>query len=218
MKKQTSAAFSDMIAPGVAGSPSLYGEEPDNEFLIAALAEGAVWAIDILYQRYSRLLYSLAYRFVGDLRMAEDLTQEVFLAAWQHAPSYAPQIASVSAWLTSIMRHRAYDYLRRIHRRPTSQEVPWEADEQDARTESPDLWDDAWRSMQGDLVRECLMRLQPEQRMVIELAYFEGLTQSEIASTCQIPLGTVKARMRLAMRHLKRELEKRGMSSLDIDS
>ena len=216
MRKQISAAPSDVVATvsGVAGTPSQHCDEPADEYLMAALADGAIWAMDLLYQRYSRLLYSLAYRIVGDLRVAEDLVQEVFLAVWQHAPSYAPQLGSVSAWLTSIMRHRAFDHLRRARRRHTSQEVSWEVGEQDVRTGAPDLWDETWRSMQGALVRECLMRLQPEQRTVIELAYFEGRTQSEIASACQIPLGTVKARMRLALRHLKRELEKRGMSDL----
>lgn len=199
---------------GAAGTPAWHGDDPSDEYLIAALADEAVWAMDLLYQRYNRLLYSLAYHFVGDLRMAEDLTQDVFVAAWQHASSYAPHIASVSSWLTSIMRHRSYDYLRKMQRRHISQEISWEADEQETRTGSPDLWDEAWRSMQGELVRECLMRLQPEQRVVIELAYFEGQTQSEIAASCQIPLGTVKARMRLALRHLKQELEKRGMSGL----
>lgn len=216
MRKQISAAPSDVLAAtyGVAGPSVLHGNELCDEDLIAALADGAVWAMDLLYQRYSRLLYSLAYRFVGDLRIAEDLTQEVFLAAWQHAPSYVPQTASVSSWLTSIMRYRAYDYLRRIYRRHILQEVSWEADEKDASSVSPDLWDDVWRSMQGELVRECLLRLQPEQRTVIELAYFEGRTQSEIAALCQIPLGTVKGRMRLALKRLKSELEKRGMSDL----
>jgi RNA polymerase sigma-70 factor (ECF subfamily) len=198
MRKQISAAISP---------------EPGDEYLISALAGGAVWAMDLLYQRYSRLLYSLAYRIVGDLRVAEDLVQEVFLAAWQHAPSYAPQSGSVSTWLTSIMRHRAFDYLRRVRRRHISQEVSWDTAVSDQDTDSPDLWDEAWRSMQSALVRECLLRLQPEQRAVIELAYFEGRTQSEIASACQIPLGTVKARMRLALRHLKRELEKRGVTA-----
>ncbi|HEY6540981.1 MAG TPA: sigma-70 family RNA polymerase sigma factor [Ktedonobacteraceae bacterium] len=216
MRKRISAATFDVIAavPGVAGIPPLHGDEPGDEYLISALADDAVWAMDLLYQRYSRLLYSLAYRIVGDLRVAEDLVQEVFLAVWQNFHSYIPQSGSVSAWLTSIMRHRAYDHLRRVRRRHISQEVSWDADEQDPRTDSPDLWDEAWRSVQGELVRECLMRLQPEQRAVIELAYFEGRTQSEIASSCQIPLGTVKARMRLALRHLKRELEKRGVSGL----
>jgi RNA polymerase sigma factor (sigma-70 family) len=216
MRKQTSAAPSDVGAPvpGVAGTPSLYGDEPADEYLIAALADRAVWAMDLLYQRYSRLLYSLAYRIVGDLRVAEDLVQEVFLAVWQHAPSYAPQSGSVPGWMTSIMRHRAFDHLRRMHRHHTSQEVSWEEDEQDASTGSPDLWDEAWRSVQGALLRECLLRLQPEQRAVIEMAYFEGRTQREIASACQIPLGTVKARIRLGLLHLKRELEKRGMSDL----
>lgn len=216
MRKQISAAHSGVVAtvPGVAGTPSLQCDELADEHLIAALADGAVWAMDLLYQRYGRLLYSLAYRIVGDLRVAEDLVQEVFLAVWQHAPSYIPQLGSVSAWLTSIMRHRAFDHLRSARRHHISQEVSWEAGEQMARTGSPDLWDEAWRSMQGTVMRECLMRLRPEQRAVIELAFFEGRTQSEIASACQIPLGTVKARMRLALGHLKRELEQRGMSGL----
>lgn len=213
MRKQISAA-SSMIAAGseLAGTLSSHGDELCDEYLIAALADGAIWAMDLLYQRYSRLLYSLAYRMVGDPRLAEDLVQEVFVAVWQHAPSYTSQIASVSSWMTSIMRHRAYDYLRRMSRRHTSQEVSWEADGQEVSSGSPDLWDEAWRSLQGTLVRECLLRLRPEQREMIELAFFEGLTQSEIASVCQLPLGTVKARIRLAMQHLKRELEKRGVS------
>ncbi len=216
MRKQISTASSDAIAApyGAAGTPSWHGNELCDEDLIAALADKAVWAMDLLYQRYSHLLYSLAYRFVGDLRVAEDLTQDVFLADWQHAPDYDPHKASVSSWLTSITRYRSYDYLRRIYRRHISQEVFWETDEEDTTIGSPDIWDDVWRSMQGELVRECLLRLQPEQRTVIELAYFEGHTQSEIAALCQIPLGTVKARMRLAMKHLKRELEKRGMVEL----
>ena len=214
MRKQISAATSDMIAatPSVAGTSSWHGDEQCDQDLIAALADKAVWAMDLLYQRYSHLLYSLACRFVGDPRMAEDLTQDVFLAAWQHATDYDPHKASVSSWLTSIMRYRAYDYLRRIYRRHLSQEIPWEADEEDASIGAPDLWDDVWRSMQGELVRECLLRLSPEQRTIIELAYFEGRPQSEIAALCQIPLGTVKGRMRLALKHLKRELEKRGMT------
>lgn len=209
MRKQISAA-SSMIAAGseLAGTH----EELCDEYLMAALVDGAVWAMDLLYRRYSRLLYSLACRMVGDPRLAEDLVQEVFVAVWQHAPSYASQIASVSSWMTSIMRHRAYDYLRRMSRRHTSQEVSWEADGQEVSSGSPDLWDEAWRSLQGALVRECLLRLRPEQRAMIELAFFDGLTQSEIAAACQIPLGTVKARIRLGMQHLKRELEKRGVS------
>jgi RNA polymerase sigma factor (sigma-70 family) len=214
-EKQMSANISDVVAmPGLAAALSLHSGEPGDESLISALAGGAVWAMDLLYQRYSGLLYSLAYRVVADLRVAEDLLQEVFLAVWQHAPSYDPQSGSVSSWLTSIMRHRAIDYLRRTHRRNTSNDVPWEVSEQDQNMASPDVWDEAWRSVQSSLVRECLMRLLPEQRTVIELAYFEGRTQSEIARICQVPLGTVKARMRLALRHLKRELEKRGMSDL----
>ena len=214
MRKQISAATSDVTTPlsGVAGTPLLYGDELSDEDLISALAERDLQAMDLLYQRYNRLLYSFAYRIVGDPRVAEDLVQEVFVAAWQNAHSYIPQSGSVSTWLTSIMRYRAYDHLRKIHRRHISQEVSWEENEMDARTDSSDLWDEAWRSVQGALVRECLLRLRPEQRAMIDLAFFEGLTQSEIAAACQIPLGTVKARIRLAMQHLKCELEKRGVT------
>jgi RNA polymerase sigma factor (sigma-70 family) len=196
----------------LAAALSHSSDDLSDEFLISALADRAVWAMDILYQRYSGLLYSLAYRMIADLRGAEDLLQEVFLAAWQHAASYAPQSGSVAGWLISIMRHRAIDYLRKKHRHRAWKVIPWEESEQDQGTASPDAWDEAWRSVQSSAVRACLMRLLPEQRVVIEMAYFEGLTQSEIARTCQMPLGTVKARMRLGFHHLKRELEKRGIS------
>src|SRR5579863_2887900 len=99
---------SDMVdaMADLGATPSHYCDKPGDGVLILALAAGATWAMDMLYQRYSGLLYSLAYRMVGDLRVAEDLLQEVFLAAWQHAPAYTPQLGSVSGWLTSILRHR----------------------------------------------------------------------------------------------------------------
>ena len=192
-------------------TPFHHGDEPGDESLISALATGAVWAMDLLYQRYSGLLYSLAYRMVADRQVAEDLLQEVFLAVWRHACSYVPQSGSVAGWLTSILRHRALDYLRRRRRRGESKVIPWEEWGRDEGTAFPDVWDEAWQRVQGSLVRECLLRLLPEQRAAIELAYFEGLTQVEIAAACQLPLGTVKARMRLGLRHLRRELEKRGL-------
>lgn len=196
----------------LAETPSLQRDEPDDESLISALAGGGVWAMDLLYQRYSSVLYSLAYRVVADRHVAEDLLQEVFLTIWRRAGTYSPQSGSVSSWLMSIMRHRAIDHQRKAYRHYASREVSWEESEQDLGATSPDAWDETWLSVQSSLVRACLMRLIPEQRMVIELAYFEGHSHSEIARMCQIPLGTVKARMRLGLQHLRRELEKRGMS------
>src|SRR5437660_12912861 len=88
--------------------------ELSDEALIKAIAGGAVWAMEPLYQRYSRILYSLAYRMVADHQIAEDLLQEAFLAVWRRAISYSPQSASVRSWLISIVHHRTIDYLRRL--------------------------------------------------------------------------------------------------------
>ena len=169
--------------------------------------------MDLLYQRYSRTLYSLAYRVVNDRQTAEDLLQEVFLKVWRYATSYTPQLGSVSSWLMSIMRHRAIDH-QRSARRHVSKNIPLEESEQDPGGTFTDAWDEVWLSVQISLVRACLMRLPPEQRTVIELAYFEGRTQSEIAKMHRLPLGTVKARMRLGLQHLRRELEKQGIGGL----
>src|SRR5258708_25482341 len=110
---------------GLAATLSLHLDETSDEALIAALASGATWGMDRLYQRYSRMLYSLAYRVVNDRKAAEDLLQEVFLTVWRHATSYAPQLGSVSSWLMSIMRHRAIDH-QRSARRHVSKNIPWE--------------------------------------------------------------------------------------------
>jgi RNA polymerase sigma-70 factor (ECF subfamily) len=198
---------------GLAATLSLHLDEPSDEALIAALAGGATWAMDLLYQRYSRTLYSLAYRMVNDRQTAEDLLQEVFLKVWRYATSYTPQLGSVSSWLMSIMRNRAIDH-QRSARRHVSKNIPLEESEQDPGGAFTDAWDEVWLSVQISLVRACLMRLPPEQRTVIELAYFEGRTQSEIAKMHRLPLGTVKARMRLGLQHLRRELEKRGIGGL----
>jgi RNA polymerase sigma-70 factor (ECF subfamily) len=109
------------------------------------------------------------------------------------------------------MHHRAIDYLRAVHRRSTLTQAPWEEVEQDESTAFPDAWDQAWQNVQSAQIRQALMQLPAEQRMVIELAYFQGWTHSEIAEGCQIPLGTVKARMRLGLARLKRVLEEMGL-------
>jgi RNA polymerase sigma factor (sigma-70 family) len=90
-------------------------------------------------------------------------------------------------------------------------ETSWEEVELDERCAFPDVWDEAWRSVQGAQVRAALMKIPPEQRMVIELAYLQGWTHSEIAAGCQLPLGTVKARMRLGLLRLRRALEQMGV-------
>ena len=188
--------------------------ELSDEALINAIAGGAVWAMEPLYQRYNRILYSLAYRTVADHQVAEDLLQDAFLSVWRRATSYSPKSGAVRSWLVSIVHHRTIDYLRAVRRHSTLKEATWEEVEQDERTAFPDVWDEAWRSVQSAQVRAALMNIPTEQRMVIELAYFQGWTHSEIAKGCEIPLGTVKARMRLGLIHLKRVLEQMGVDEI----
>src|SRR5207248_6184868 len=132
-----------------------------------------------------------------------DLLQDAFLAVWRRATSYSPQAGAARSWLVSIAHHRTIDYLRGVRRRSAIREATWEEVEQDERTAFPDVWDEAWRSVQSSQIRAALMNIPTEQRMVIELAYFQGWTHSEIAKGCEIPLGTVKARMRLGLIRLK---------------
>jgi RNA polymerase sigma factor (sigma-70 family) len=188
--------------------------EPSDEALLNAIAGGAVWAMDSLYQRYSRILYSLAYRMVADHQVAEDLLQDAFLAVWRRATTYSPQTGAARSWLMSIMHHRTIDYLRRVRRRSTIQEAPLEELEFNESIAHPDSWDAAWQSVKNSRVRAALMQIPTEQRLVIELAYFQGWTHSEIAQGTQIPLGTVKARMRLGLLRLKQVLIQMGIDEL----
>ncbi len=189
-------------------------DELSDEALLSAIAGGAVWAMDSLYQRYSRILYALAYRMVADHQIAEDLLQDSFLSVWKRSTSYSPQAGAARSWLISIVHHRAIDHLRRVRRRSVVQEAPLEEIEFDETTAVADAWDEVWHSVQSSQVRAALMKIPTEQRMVIELAYFQGWTHTEIAEGTQTPLGTVKARMRLGLNHLKRALLEEGIDEI----
>ena len=189
-------------------------DELSDEALINALAEGAEWAMELLYERYNRVLYSLAYRMVADHQVAEDLLQDAFLSVWRRASSYATQSGTVRSWLISIVHHRTIDYLRAVRRRAGLKEVTWEEVELDERTAFPDVWEEALRSVQSAQLRAALLNIPLEQRIVIELAYFQGWTHSEIAEGCELPLGTVKARMRLGLSRLKGLLAQMGVDEM----
>lgn len=182
-----------------------------DEDLIRAIASGAMWAMEQLFVRYGRMLYALAYRMVTDQQVAEDLVQEVLLAVWRYATSYTPQLGTARSWLLSIMHHRTIDYLRGVRRRSIFKQTSWEEVALDENMAVSDVWDEAWRSVQSEQVRTALIQLSPEQLRVIELAYFQGWTHTEIAERLQLPLGTVKARLRLGLIHLKRILERIGV-------
>ena len=114
-------------------------------------------------------------------------------------------------WLFAIVHHRTIDYLRMQRRRCTVEEVNWNTVKEEKQRTQPDVWDAAWRSILGTQVRAALLNIPAEQRKVIELAYFQGWTHSEIAQEYHIPLGTVKARMRLGLHHLKQVLAVMGV-------
>ncbi|MDQ6643455.1 MAG: sigma-70 family RNA polymerase sigma factor [Chloroflexota bacterium] len=185
-------------------------DEHSDEFLLHTLASGASWAMDPLYHRYSNLLYALAYRMVTDRQVAEDLIQETFLAIWLRAISYSPQEGTVRSWLLALVHHRAIDYLRRVRRQTCWQEIPWQDVTHENDVAVPDVWEEVWASVQQVQVREALLLLPREQRLVILLVYFRGWTHMQVAQRYQLPCGTVKSRIRLGLLHLKRALEQQG--------
>jgi len=183
-----------------------------DEYLIDAIGRGDVSAMELLYDRYSRPFFSLAYRVTASKQAAEDLVQAAFLAIWQNRSSYSREVGSVRSWLYSIMHYRVIDYLRRQRSRSKWREIPLEEVEYDEDLlVSPDPWEETWRSEQVALIREALQSLSEEQRRAIELAYFEGLTREEIAERCGIPVGTVKSRLRLGLLHLKHALSEKSI-------
>jgi len=188
--------------------------EQSDEALLYAIAAGSGGAMESLYTRYYRLLYTLAYRMVADPQMAEDLLQDAFLAVWRRSGTYSPQAGAARNWLISILHHRTIDHLRKLRRRNALLEAPLDQAELDAKTAGADVWEATWHLVQTAQVRVALLSIPPEQRLVIELAYFQGWTHSEIAQGTQTPLGTVKARMRLGLHHLRRALEQVGLDEI----
>ncbi len=181
-----------------------------DQDVLSAIADGAVWALDMLYQRYHLGLYSLAYRMVSDHQIAEDLLQQTFLRVWRHAATYSAQAGSVRGWLFAILRNFAVDYLRKQRQRTVPKEVPLGDIEFDERFALADTWDEVLQHEEQAQLREALAHLTKKQRLVLELSFFQGYTHSEIAALCKMPLGTVKSAMRQGLLALKRELMKSG--------
>ena len=177
-------------------------DDADRDALVR-VASGELDALEELYDRYRTMAYSIALRITTDTALAEDVVQEAFLGAWRNAARYVEGRGSVKTWLLSIVHHRAVDALRR--RRPTTQ-LP----DQDAIPPASLTLPDVWPEVAGRLLRleilTALRSLSEVQREAIELAYFGGLTQQEIAARTGTPLGTVKSRMRLGLLAMRREL------------
>jgi RNA polymerase sigma-70 factor, ECF subfamily len=171
--------------------------------VLARVADGELDALDELYERYKTMAYSIAYRITNDSTLAEDVVQDAFLGAWRNASRYVEGRGSVKTWLLSIVHHRAIDAIRR--RRPTT-ELPDREEAPPPELRLPDVWAEVAAGLDAEAVRRALDALSDVQREAIELAYFAGLTQVEVAERTGTPLGTVKSRMRLGLLAMRRVL------------
>jgi RNA polymerase sigma-70 factor, ECF subfamily len=177
-------------------------ESRSDEQVLAALGERDLSALEDLYDRYNKVAYSLAYRIVGDRGTAEDVVQDAFLSVWRQAATFRRERGAVRTWLMSIVHHRSIDRLRSTASAGAT--IPYEELPEDKEeSNKPSIWQQAWNNVRGDIVRRALERLPVEQKKSIELAYFSGYTQSEIAELMGVPLGTVKGRMRIGLQKLR---------------
>ncbi|MDQ3236633.1 MAG: sigma-70 family RNA polymerase sigma factor [Actinomycetota bacterium] len=180
-----------------------------DEELISLAQAGSAEAFASLYDRHSRSAYSLAYRMMGEKQSAEDLVQEVFLKVWRNSASYRTERGSVRTWVLSIVHNRGVDQLRSTaSRRRTQDKVQAAA----PKSQPSEAFTETWRNSQRDQVRDALKTLPDEQLKILELAYFSGYTHVEIAGLLDLPLGTVKGRMRLGLRKVKDYFDTRDMA------
>ncbi len=173
--------------------------------LLSAVARGDERAFAVIYDRYSSILFGLLLRIVRDRPEAEDVLQDVFLQIWQQAVNFDPARGRAFTWLVTLARSRAIDRLRSRDAR----ERTANAAAQEAVEEVGDALSDAVRAEQSEVVRGALAAIPEEQRRALMLAYFEGLSQTEIAERTGQPLGTVKTRMRAGLHKLRELLRRR---------
>jgi len=191
--------------------------QPDPEIAFAKLSDEALMrlvvmrrseALGALYDRYGRLVFSLALQVVRDRGTAEEVAQDVFYQLWQNAATFRPEQAKLTTWMTSITRYRAIDVLRKRRSRPEKDSLEWAEVSPSSLPRSGDGPEElADLLLQQQQVRQAVASLSPDQQAVLSLAYFQGLSHSEIAAQLNQPLGTVKTRIRLAMQRLRELLK-----------
>src|SRR4051795_5779440 len=175
-----------------------------DEEVMQLVQQGDPRAFELLYDRHGGAAFSLAYRMVGDRTAAEDVAQEAFLSIWRSRLRYQSERGSVRTWVLGVVHHRAIDSLRRnlVHQRRRAS-----AEGIEERHEARELTDvEAARREDARNVRSALDSLPEEQCKVIELAYFGGFSHSQIADMLEMPVGTVKGRMRLGLEKLRNQL------------
>ena len=189
----------------------------DDQALMARIADGDSRALDALYDRYSRAVYGVALRILGESELAEDVVQETFWRVWRRARTFQSGRGKVAAWIFGIAHNLSVDELRRQRSRPRSvydtDEMPVLRDREDSRM---DVVADALENERGRLIGAALQHISADQREAIELAYFGGLSQSEIAERLQSPIGTIKTRIRLGLRKLRDLLLAQDLRDEDI--
>lgn len=175
----------------------------DDATLIRLIAQAQAEALAQLYDRYSRLIFSIALAMVDDHDIAEEITLDVFVRVWQKAGTYRADQAKVSTWLTHITRHHTIDVLRRRGARPEQYNLSWDEITDGAALSSSDPQELVELSLRRARVRAAIAQLPADQKQALVLAYFRGYTQRQIAEALNQPLGTVKTRIRLAMQKLR---------------
>jgi RNA polymerase sigma-70 factor, ECF subfamily len=175
-----------------------------DEEVMQLVQQGDPRAFELLYDRHGGASFSLAYRMVGKQAAAEDVVQEAFLSIWRSRLRYDKTRGSVRTWVLGIVHNRAVDGLRRSTVHERGRETLDVVEERHEARERTDV--EVARREEARSVRGALNTLPDEQRRTIELAYFGGYTQSEIAALLEEPLGTVKGRMRLGLDKMRREL------------
>ncbi|HET6597443.1 MAG TPA: sigma-70 family RNA polymerase sigma factor [Anaerolineales bacterium] len=178
-----------------------------DEMLVRLIAQSHEQALAQLYDRYNRLIFSLALAIVNDRESAEEITLDVFMRVWQKAGTYRVEQAKVSTWLTHIARHHSIDVLRRRAARLDQSAVHWEDVIRNVESSLPSPQESAELSSRRARIQGALARLPAEQKQALLLAYFGGYTQSQIAEILAQPLGTIKTRLRLAMQKLREFLK-----------
>src|SRR2546422_9830239 len=178
--------------------------EKEDHDLIQRMASKDSMALDVFYERYNRIAFSLVLRIVGNRADAEDVLVDVFWQVWQQAPRYDSSRGKPIAWLLTIARTRAIDCLRNTNRQSAKTDE-FEGERPPARSQSePDLFVTADTR---NAVREALQTLPEQQRKPLEMAYFQGMSHTEIATALGQPLGTVKDRSRNGMMHLRKRVK-----------
>ncbi|MFM7680145.1 MAG: RNA polymerase sigma factor [Roseiflexaceae bacterium] len=196
--------------------PSISATDADDQLVIIAVAQGDSQALEVLYDRYSAVVYRLAFRMLKNREQSEEIVQEVFWRVWRRSASFERERGRVAQWIFGIAHNLCIDELRRMRARPNP------VYDNDENPIIPQLVDDhvdvpatAWANEQRRVIISALASLPTAQRQAIELAYFNGLSHQEIAEHLDRPLGTIKTRVRLGLQKLGTLLAFSGMQSSD---